>query len=80
MSYTKGAILAVDIDSEDRFVMRVTQADAPLFKAAPDMYEALRSIRDFRVEYRRVTDDVADWPILNRMNNALAKAEGKEKK
>jgi hypothetical protein len=47
-------------------------------KAAFGMYEALKGIRDFLIEYRKAVSDTSNWPILNKMNEALAKAEGKE--
>lgn len=56
------------------------EANANLIAAAPDMYEALKAIRDFLVEYRRTVNDPSSWPILNKMNEALAKAEGKGEK
>jgi len=46
-------------------------------KAAPDLYEACKEIRDFLLKYRECTEDNSDWPVLNRMNKAIAKAEGK---
>jgi len=73
MNYTKGKISAIDTDSEGRFVFRVAKVDASLFKAAPDMYEALKYLKGLNTISEK-------WTIAQKlMNNALAKAEGGEK-
>ena len=54
-------------------------AYCPKHKAAPKMYEALREVRDFFVEYRRATEATEPYPVLDRMNKALAEAEGRWK-
>ena len=77
----KGKILAVDIDSDGRFVLTVAKEDAPLFKAAPDMYA---SIKQFLHGIERDCDDAnptftihKDSPMADTFREALAKAEGK---
>jgi len=47
----------------------------PKHKAAQEMYEALKSIRDYMVQYREAVNDNSHWPILEKMNQAVAKAE-----
>lgn len=53
------------------------EGNAYLMKVAPKMAKALKGIRDFLVEYRRVVNERSNWPILNEMNEALAEVEGK---
>ena len=45
--------------------------------AAPELLETLKAITYFLTNYRIATKDDSDWPILNRMNKAIAKAEVK---
>jgi len=77
---TKGKILAVDIDSEGRFVFRVAKADAPLFKAAPDMYEALKFVSNQIKAWNEFLQGFTPYSIVasETIKAALAKAEGKE--
>ena len=58
------------------------KANANLIAAAPDMYEALKDITEFLVAYCPATagltvDEVNTWPILNRIQKTIAKAEGR---
>ena len=78
----KGKILAVDIDSDGRFVLTVAKEDAPLFKAAPENYEELRKV-DVLVDWLNegaISDDYLISSLRDLTENrkkALAKAEGK---
>jgi len=69
--YRCGCVIIQD-RTADAYIVCCSKHDAAL-----EMYEALKSIRDFLTEYRKAVSDVSDWPILNKMNKALDKAEGK---
>jgi len=75
MNYTKGEILSIDVDSQDRFVFRVAKDDAQLFKAAPNMYKALKGlIKAYELDTRANEPVPRYW---ERAMQALAEAEGK---
>lgn len=75
----KGKILAVDIDSEGRFVFRVSQADALLFKAAPQMYKALKIIQGWlQGNIEKVGTDCEEADMLKEITPAITNAEGKQ--
>ena len=86
-NYGKAKIMATDIDSKGRFVFRVARADAPLFKATPLMYEALKELAELREMAKLYEGDYEaiiggrsiDEFIALTIEVALAKAESRRR-
>lgn len=70
--------LARTTASDQEVTVVENNGNARLMAGAAKMYEALKSVRDYMVQYREAMNDTSHWPILEKMDQALAKAEGTE--
>ena len=74
---TSGGIriaVAVGIGSDE------SRANASLIAAAPDMYEALKEIKEYCAEYAEengLEDNAPMWAFISDAQSAIFKAEGK---
>jgi len=68
------------LDSSGRVVYRVSPEDAPIFEAAPDMYEALKELVEIVATIADGNyNEMPDSYTLQPARAALAKVEGRGK-